>query len=1557
MMLKRAPVCDVAHSAKKAKTNSAQPSVRRAASQALNAVEPMASTPMGLDQIVRNMDLEGQRAFVSALRSEDAVRLRACCRVLRDLVDFHMTCVRITVAEPNDAAAPGSPARRPPGRHDGDWWHATFPARLTSALALAASKWNHLTHIRLDLHATSLAPPPDDTLPAAAAAAAAHDPLGPLNGRRSVSARYAAAFAAAASADVRLPGVTSLELQVSSAELWAVTAAEAAAAASGGRRWPMPLDKDGEAAMAALRRRAAAPLVLSPALAAALATLFPSLTELSLVGPWASPDRSEAHIPDNAQLNMLLPMGQQMQQMQELHARRDRLRAAAAAAFAALAPPALPRLTRLRLPVRVATSRHLCLLTATRALAISGEDLRPLPAIAADLARVSVGGQAGAGHGHATRTQLALRPLTCLQELTLSHVKLQRLLEGPPSERPTSLQRVRLLQGSFILPPDLPAAADPAAAALLRSAASTELHVHYLLLDWPARLLSVSVLQPKTSPTVATAASAAAALGVAGTGVLRLGTAAAGSSSSASWRDHLYRRRGGRGGGFGGYGPGWEASPPLDVMQMAALVRSLAAPLGLAVLQVDAVDVTCRQHSPHSLAAAVVAIAAAPGGGGADGGGGGALPVQERAWRVLEAFASGGPAAVLALEPPPPPPQEQQQPLQEPWAAPGVAPVLVADPLPPLAAAAFAADLHLQPLPLPAVPALPVPLQQGDNAAQAQPPFPPPHHVGIHVFGPPADMMPPAAAPAPAPGVAAAPVGIPAAAIPFPFFAAPHLHFGPGPAAAAAAADAQPPPPPPPVGMEPAAAVPAAAVAVPAAAAAPFLAGPLLGLAAHPLFAPAQAPLHAAPYPIPPAAQPAPPAAAVPPLPALHANVQLAANIALHVLDPPPPPAAAAAAAAAAANDPQAAYRLRRREAARAHLRRMRQHCGRGDPAAIAAATATAAAAAAAAADPVAEETMLLAATDAAITAAAAAAGTLPAAAAATPGPMPPAVATAAAARAARTRPPPPPAPLERLLVGRATTDLSLSSAARLQRLMGGAGRGCGGAVASVEVVPGGGSGVDGFVELLQLLPNAAAALPATGATAKAVAAAAPQRLPRHLVLDSGYGFVLSHARPDPDQHQLHFPGMPPALVAAMAALRQWRHNGIDHSRHRCLPLDLVAAVLATWPAGALQSLTLLPGTEPVWRGEADADLNLYLSEQEQQQQLHRYPHHHARSDGLDGKARRLLRLLCGAAQLLDRRRRGTAAGGGASGGGAAQPRSAAAAATAATSAAAPAPAAVFPVWLLRSPALQPGAVASAVAAAHAAKLAAALAAAVPRLLQLLPRGWFLYVGHGGERELARCLEAAAASSNNVTADGSQNLCYSGAVWMSVLAECRPRGVCVEGVFAGKLECVGEGRWSNEAFGVGAAAGAAAVPPADPQAQPPQQQPQLQMLQPQMPQMQPANLAAVVAAALVAAEEAAAEAEAEAEVDLAEAAAAAAGDDLDLAGADAEIELDVDVDLELDGALEFGLPAAAPGGGLGDEGVWGGGAAAAAAALFGAEGGDDNGFIAGPVDLMDVDDY
>ncbi|KAG2445191.1 hypothetical protein HYH02_008659 [Chlamydomonas schloesseri] len=1478
----RAPASTgVANSAKKAKTSS---TVRRAASQALDAVEPVASMPMGLDHVVRNMDLEGQRAFVSALRSEDAVRLRTCCRVLRDLVDFHMTCLCITVAEPNGAAAPGSPARRyapsvppspasppphpampplpppmlalhpnplhafplgdaaavppippahappgvpppaapyppsasPQGRHGGDWWHATFPARLTSALTFAASKLNHLTHIRLDLHATSLAPPPDDTPPAAAAAAAAHDPLGPLNGRRSVSARYAAAFAAAASAGVRLPGVTSLDLRVSSAELWAVTAAEAAAAASGGRRWPMPLDKDGEAAMAALRRRAAAPLVLSPALAAALATLFPSLTELSLVGPWASPDRSEAHIPDNAQLNMLLPMGQQMQQMQELHARRDRLRAAAAASFAALAPAALPRLTRLRLPVRVATSRHLCLLTATRALAISGEDLRPLPALAADLARVSVGGQAGAAPGHATRTQLALQPLTCLQELTLSHVRVKRV-----SERPTGLQRLRLLQASYTLPPDLPAAADPAAAALLRSAASTELHVHHLLLDWPARLLSVSVLQPKASPPVATAASAAAALGVAGTGVLRLGTAAAGSSSSsssASWRDHLYRRRGGRGGGFDGYGPGWEASPPLDVMQLAALVRSLAAPLGLAVLQVDAVDITCRQHSPHSLAAAVVAIAAAPGGGGADGGGGGALPVQERAWRALEAFASGGAAAVLALEPPPPPPQEQQQLLQEPWAAPGVAPVLAADPLPPLAAAAFAADLHLQPLPLP----------------------------------------------------------LPAA------------------------------------------------------------------------------PLPAAPYPIPPAAQPAPPAAAAPPLPALHANVQLAANMALHVLDPPPPPAAAAAAAAAAANDPQAAHRLQRREAVRAHLRRMHQHYGRGDPAAIAAATATAAAAAAAAADPVAEETMLLAATDAATTAAATAAGTLPAAAA-MPGPMPPAVATATAARAARTRPQPPPAPLERLLVGRATTDLSLSSAARLQRLMGGGGRGCGGAVASVEVVPGGVSGVDGIVELLQLLPNASAASPATGATVKAVAAAAPQRLPRHLVLDSGYGFVLSHARPDPDQHQLHFPGMPPALVAAMAALRQWRRNGIDHSRHRCLPLDLVAAVLATWPAGALQSLTLLPGTEPVWRGEADAGLNLYLSEQEQQQQqqqqqqLHRYPHHHARSDGLDGKARRLLRLLCGAAQLLDRRRRGTAADGGASGGGAAQPRSAAAAATAATSAAEPAPAAVVPVWMLRPPALQPGAVASAVAAAHAAKLAAALAAAVPRLLQLLPRGWFLYVGHGGERELARCLEAAAASSNDVTADGSQHLRYSGAVWMSVLAECRPHGVCVEGVFAGKLECVGEGRWSNEALGVGAAAGAAAVPPADPQAQPPQQQPQQQM-----PQPQPANLAAVVAAALVAAEEAAAEAEAEAEADLVEAAAAAAGADLDLAGADAEIELDVDLDLELDGALEFGLPAAAPGGGLGDEAVWGG--AAAAAALFNAEVGDDNGFIAGPVDLMDVDD-
>ncbi|KAG2439513.1 hypothetical protein HXX76_004866 [Chlamydomonas incerta] len=930
MMLKRsAPASENAWPAQKAKSGNIQLDERRTESRA-RTEEPAASA-MSLDHIVRSIDLESQRAFVGALPSEDAVRA--------------------------------------PDRHR-DWWHVALPGRVTSALTFAASKWRHLSHIRLDLHAASLAPP-DDTPPAAAAAAA--DPLGPLNGRHSVSACYAAAFAAAAAAGVRLPGVTSLQLRVSSAELWALAAAEAAAAALGERGgWPvLPIDAD-EAAAAALRRRAAAALVLSPALAAALAALFPCLAELSLVGPWASPDKT------------------------------------AAAAFAALSPAALPALTRLRLPVRVAASRHLRLLTATRALTISGEDLRPLPALAAAMARVSVGGEAGADAGRpTTRTQLALQALTCLQELTLSHVCVQRLLEGPAAELPAGLQRIRLVQASFLLPPDVPAAADAAAAALLRSAAAAELHVHHLLLDWPALLLSVAVLQPKTA-----AATAAAALD-AGTGVLRLGSGAGGSSSSASRRTRFGRGFGRRGGlsGFGDFGPGWEPSAPLDVPQLAALVRALAAPLGLDVLHVDAVDVTGRQRSQHSLTDAAAAAVAAAGGGG---GGAAAVPVLERAWRVLEAFAAGGPDAALALAPPPPPrQQQQQQQAQELWAAPVVAPAAVAGPLPP--------------------------------------------------------VLPPAA-----------------------------------------------------------------------------------------------------------------------------------------------------------------------------------------------------------------------------------------------------------------------------------------------------------------------------------------------------------------------------FAHPDGDRRRLHRLG----------------------------------------------------------------------------------------SDDLDGKARRLLRLLCGAAQLLGR---SGAVGGGSSGGGGLSRRAAdatAAAAAARATTPAPAPAAVFPVWLARPPAVLSGAAPTAAAAAHTAKLCEAVPAALPRLLRLLPRGWFLYVGHSCERELARCLQSAAAAAAAAVGDDASrdsHLRYSGAVWMAVLPECRPRGVCVDGVFAGRLRCVGEGQWGGEG-----SAGAVPSPPAGPQ--PPPEQPE------QLVPMLPGALAAFAAAAWVAEED-------------------EEGAELEEAAAVAAVGPHV-ADMDLSAAFDLEFPVGAmPGGGLagdqeGDE-VWG-------AAGPGHDGGGDD-VIGGPLDLMELD--
>eukprot|EP00198_Chlamydomonas_reinhardtii_P008772 XP_001698109.1 predicted protein [Chlamydomonas reinhardtii] len=286
-------------------------------------------------------------------------------------------------------------------------------------------------------------------------------------------------------------------------------------------------------------------------------------------------------------------------------------------------------------------------------------------------------------------------------------------------------------------------------------------------------------------------------------------------------------------------------------------------------------------------------------------------------------------------------------------------------------------------------------------------------------------------------------------------------------------------------------------------------------------------------------------------------------------------------------------------------------------------------------------------------------------------------------------------------------------------RLVKGCGGAGGGAVTTVEVVP---DSIRGSTDGA----TAAAAASDSLATANAAAAAAARRLPRHLVLNCASGFALSHAHQDlesdPDQHQ-HPAGLPPAVAAALMGLR-WRRGGIDarsRGRSRRLPLDLVAAALATWPPGALQSVTLLPGADRDWRSEGDTDLTLCVG-----------------SLDVDGKARRLLRLL-----------------------------------------------------------LQSGTAAT--AAAHTTTMCEAVAEVLPRLLRLLPCGWFLYVGRGSEQELAQCLEvaaAAAASSGDPRAHDSR-LRYSGAVWMAVLPEHRRQGVCVEGVFAGRLECVGEGRCCN----------------------------------------------------------------------------------------------------------------------------------------------------------------
>ena len=536
--------------------------------------------------------------------------------------------------------------------------------------------------------------------------------------------------------------------------------------------------------------------------------------------------------------------------------------------------------------------------------------------------------------------------------------------------------------------------------------------------------------------------------------------------------------------------------------------------------------------------------------------------------------------------------------------------------------------------------------------------------------------------------------------------------------------------------------------------------------------------------------------------------------------------------------------------------------------------------------------------------------------------------------------------------MGRVTTDLSLASAVRLQRLVKGCGGAGGGAVTTVEVVPDSIRGsTDGCVELLRLLPNAA---PAPGpapsataaaaasdslATANAAAAAAARRLPRHLVLNCASGFALSHAHQDlesdPDQHQ-HPAGLPPAVAAALMGLR-WRRGGIDarsRGRSRRLPLDLVAAALATWPPGALQSVTLLPGADRDWRSEGDTDLTLCVGEQLQDQARRRLHRLHPGSLDVDGKARRLLRLLCGAAQLLGRSGSGTNGGGG---GGAIDTAAAAAPCTSL----APAPATVFPVWLARPPSLQSGTAAT--AAAHTTTMCEAVAEVLPRLLRLLPCGWFLYVGRGSEQELAQCLEvaaAAAASSGDPRAHDSR-LRYSGAVWMAVLPEHRRQGVCVEGVFAGRLECVGEGRCCSEG-----GAGAVPAPPAGPQQQQQQQPPQQQQL-PHV-QLPPGDLAAFAAADVVAA---AAEdaAEVEGEVELAGEPAGVVGMELLPAGDLDWADGDGDGDLDLDAALNLDFPMMmAAAGGLDDNDVWG------AAAADGD--GDEVAVGGGSVDLMDVDD-